>query len=45
MSATDAGDVWERYLSRWTRWNHLRAAAAMVAALLYIVGLMQDGGT
>ncbi len=47
VSATDpaARDVWERYVSRWTAWNHVRTAAAMVAALLYSLGLMQNGGT
>ena len=47
VSATDpaARDVWERYLGRWTMWNHVRTAAAMVAALLYTLGLMQNGST
>ncbi|MCZ6857294.1 MAG: DUF1772 domain-containing protein [Gemmatimonadetes bacterium] len=47
VSATDpaARDVWEHYLGRWTMWNHIRTAAAMVAALLYTLGLMQNGGT
>ena len=47
MSATDpaARDVWEHYLGRWTMWNHVRTAAAMVAALLYTLGLMQNAGT
>ncbi len=47
VSATDpaARDVWEHYLGRWTMWNHVRTAAAMVAALLYTLGLMQSGGT
>ncbi len=47
ISATDpaAQDVWKRYLSRWTAWNHVRTAAAMIAALLYLLGLMQSGGT
>jgi len=47
VSATDpaARDVWKHYLGRWTRWNHVRTAAAMVAALLYTLGLMQNGGT
>ncbi len=46
VSATDpaARDVWEHYLGRWTMWNHVRTAAAMVAALLYTLGLMQNGG-
>ncbi len=47
VSATDpaARDVWEYYLGRWTMWNHVRTAAAMVAALLYSLSLMQNGGT
>ncbi len=47
VSATDPGarDVWKRYLDRWTMWNHVRTAAAMVAALLYTLGLMQNAGT
>ena len=47
VSATDpaALEVWERYLSRWTTWNHVRTATAMVAVLLYSLGLMQNGGT
>jgi uncharacterized membrane protein len=46
-SATDPGthEVWEHYLDRWTMWNHVRTAAAMVAALLYTLGLMQNAGT
>ena len=47
VSATDpaARDVWEHYLGRWTMWNHVRTAAAMVAALLYSLGLIQNGAT
>ena len=47
VSATDpaARDVWEHYLGRWTMWNHVRTAAAMVAALLFSLGLMQNAGT
>ena len=45
MSATDPAtrDVWDHYLDQWTMWNHVRTVAAMVAALLYTVGLMQNG--
>jgi uncharacterized membrane protein len=45
VSATDPAsrDVWDHYLDRWTMWNHIRTVAAMVAALLYTVGLMQNG--
>jgi len=44
MSATQtaAHDLWEHYLDRWTMWNHVRTAAAMVAALLYTLGLMHN---
>ena len=46
VSATDVGarDVWEHYLDRWTMWNHVRTAAAVAAALLYTLGLTQNGG-
>ncbi len=47
VSATDpaAVEVWKHYLARWTIWNHVRTAAAMVAALLYTLGLIQNVGT
>ncbi len=47
VSATDPAAVesWEHYLDRWTMWNHVRTAAAMLATLLYSLALMQDGGT
>ena len=46
VSATEPGalEVWEHYLDRWTMWNHVRTAAAIVAALLYTLGLMKNGG-
>jgi len=46
VSATDHGtrEVWEHYLDRWTMWNHLRTAAAMIAALLYTLGIIQNAG-
>lgn len=34
-----AADVWRRYLHRWTRWNHVRTAGSVLAALLYLLGL------
>ena len=47
VSATDpaAAELWEHYLARWTNWNHIRTAAAMVAALLYTLGLIQNVST
>ena len=43
VSATDATarDVWEHYLQRWTMWNTVRTAAAMLAALLFCLGLLR----
>jgi uncharacterized membrane protein len=38
-----AAEIWGRYVARWTAWNHVRTAAAMVAALLYTLGLIQGG--
>jgi uncharacterized membrane protein len=35
----DAVRLWPRYLSEWTRWNHLRTAAAVAAAVLFIMAL------
>lgn len=32
-------DAWADYLRRWTRWNHVRTAAATVAMALFILGL------
>ena len=45
VSADDpsASAVWEHYLARWTRLNTLRTAAAMSAALVLTVGLVQQG--
>lgn len=32
--------TWGRYLSVWTRWNHVKTAAPFVAALLFIMALL-----
>ena len=47
VSATDrfAIEVWAHYVDRWTMWNHVRTVAAMIAALLFALGLMQNGTT
>lgn len=44
LAAVDAHDAqgaghWTRYLAGWTAWNHVRAAAALAAAALLIVGI------
>lgn len=45
-SATDPNihEVWVHYLGRWTMRNHLRTVPATLAALLYTLGLLQNGG-
>src|SRR3546814_11195234 len=35
----DAAELWTRYLAEWTAWNHVRAAAALLAAALLILAL------
>lgn len=39
----EAEAVWRDYLIRWTRWNHLRAAAALAAAALFALGFRAVG--
>src|SRR5918998_4961668 len=36
---TDAENHWRRYLSDWTAWNHVRAAAALAAAAVLTIAL------
>ena len=35
----DAESHWTRYLSGWTSWNHVRAAAALAAAATFTIAL------
>ncbi len=47
LAAVPAADpksakLWALYLVRWTTWNHVRTAAALAAALLFAVGLVQS---
>lgn len=37
----DAVELWTHYLERWTMWNHVRTAAAIVASLLFSLGLVR----
>jgi len=37
----DAAVLWMHYLNRWTMWNHIRTAAAIIASLLFSLGLVQ----
>ncbi|MDA8018851.1 MAG: DUF1772 domain-containing protein [Thermoanaerobaculia bacterium] len=40
-TAADAADLWDRYLSSWTRWNHLRAAAGLASAAMLLAAFPQ----
>jgi uncharacterized membrane protein len=35
----DDDGTWTRYLAVWTKWNHVRTAAALVAAALLTVAV------
>lgn len=35
----DAADLWKRYLTDWTNWNHVRTAASLAAAAAFIKAL------
>jgi uncharacterized membrane protein len=35
----EQGRVWERYLRDWTRWNHVRTVASLVATALFVIAL------
>ena len=35
----EATGPWVRYVAEWTRWNHLRTAASLAAAVIFTVGL------
>ena len=40
----EGSTFWETYLRAWTLWNHVRAVAATVAALAFVLGLMRMSG-
>jgi uncharacterized membrane protein len=37
--STDGANLWARYLTNWTIWNHVRTIAALVAAALFTIAL------
>lgn len=39
LSVSDAAREWQAYFSTWTAWNHVRAAASFIAAVLMLFGL------
>ena len=38
-ATVDAARTWSSYLANWTRWNHVRTAASMIAAACYLAAL------
>ncbi len=36
--------LWTRYLTDWTFWNHVRTAAALLAATLFAIALYHRTG-
>jgi uncharacterized membrane protein len=45
VSTTDpsAAEIWRRYLSDWTFWNHVRTATSLGSAVLLMIGLVYLG--
>jgi len=44
-AAVDSARTWAHYLSRWTRWNHVRTAASMAAAACFLLALWGHAGS
>lgn len=44
LAADGSAEVWQRYLSVWTGWNHIRTAASLLAAVLFMIALLYPGG-
>jgi uncharacterized membrane protein len=42
-NTTEAEVVWQHYLAVWTRWNHLRTIASIIASVLFTVALIHPG--
>ncbi|MEM9927029.1 MAG: anthrone oxygenase family protein [Cyanobacteria bacterium P01_D01_bin.50] len=40
-NSTQGARLWVRFLNDWTFWNHLRTAAAILAAVLLTISLCQ----
>lgn len=38
----DGPAIWARYLVEWTRWNHVRTLTSTLAALLFVLGLVNQ---
>lgn len=38
-ASADGAELWKRYLSVWTNWNHVRTIAALAASAFFILAL------
>ncbi len=38
-SSQESAGLWARYLTRWTAWNHVRAAASLAACTAFVLAL------
>lgn len=41
-ASPEAEGVWSRYLSRWTKWNHLRTATSLLAAIAFSIAAAEQ---
>ena len=41
-ASTQGADLWIAYLAGWTRWNHVRTAASLAAAVAFILASSQN---
>ncbi len=41
VTTDNEAQVWQHYLSHWTRWNHIRTLSSLIACLLYLLALTQ----
>ena len=39
----DAAQAWHRYVTNWTRWNHVRTGAALLAMVAFMLALHSRG--
>ena len=38
-ASTEAAPLWARYLTDWTKWNHVRMVSSTVACALFIAAI------
>ena len=39
--STEGHDIWRRYASRWTVWNHIRTAASLLAMIVFVLAALE----